>query len=193
MKPQLTEHKAVIMVMDAIFKQSDLRWPELSGPLFKLLADSGMRATRPDYVKFHLSIASLAINMRSLFDLFPRARAVRIFDEHLEILKTFFPDPAQYKAVENTLGKYIEAYNEGIYKIHNPVQDVAMYMYYKIGLENTQQEVVDEKFYAPEPDIQEYLCNALMMFTGKWEFMLERFELQGESGSATLEGQTPQE
>jgi len=183
MKPAISESQAAAMVMNAIFRQSDMRWPELSGPLFKLLSDQGLQVNNPEYVKFHLSIAALSVNMRALFDLFSRSRATQIFDTHLEILKQFFPDKVQYKAVENTIGKYIEAYNEGIYNIRNPLQDVAMYMYYKIGLVNTEQTVVDENFYAPEPAIRDYLANALGLFTGKWEHILERFEPGGNTDS----------
>jgi hypothetical protein len=82
-----------------------------------------------------------------------------------------------YQAVRNAVVKYIDAYNTGLLKIHNPIMDVAMLLYYKIGLENTAQKVVDETYYVPEPQLVEMLIKALTMFLGKWEILLERYEL----------------
>ena len=45
--------------------------------------------------------------------------------------------------------------------------------------EAVKSMVLDEKYYAPEPEVVAYLERSLMLFTGKWENLLERFELKG--------------
>ena len=57
-------------------------------------------------------------------------------------------------------------------------------MYYKIGLDNTEQIVVDESYFVPEPNLVGYLSKSLMMFSGKWEHLNERYEVVFASGRA---------
>ena len=83
--------------------------------------------------------------------------------------------------------KYIEAYNNGVLKIRNPVLDVSMLLYYKIGLQNTAQKVVDETYYVPEPEMVDLLTRSLTMFLGKWDILLERFEVVNPAREAAFE------
>ena len=153
----------------------------------RIVAETELKISPNDYAKFNYSLAVLAVNMRSTFDLVQRPQAERLFTLLQSLLRKNFNDDKAYHAVTNTLTKSIEAYNSGILKIRNPLQDVAMLLYYKIGMQNTEQQVVDESYYVPEPKLVEYLMNSLALFTGKWEMLLEKYELSTPSGRAPMD------
>lgn len=182
-KKKITEVNAVAAVMDAIFQQVDERWGQLWLPAEQALRESGVKLEKSEFIKFNFSLAAIAINFRSAFELFPHQQAERLFTVMQQLLQKQLGDGAGYVAVRNAVVKYIDAYNNGILKIHNPVIDVAMLLYYKIGLQNTAQKVVDETYYVPEPQMVDLLTRSLTMFLGKWDMLLERFEVVTESAA----------
>jgi hypothetical protein len=119
--------------------------------------------------------------------LFPPAQAERLFTILQQLLKDQFGEGQAFVAVRNAVIKYIEAYNNGVLKIRNPVLDVSMLLYYKIGLQNTAQKVVDETYYVPEPEMVDLLTRSLTMFLGKWDILLERFEVVNPAREAAFE------
>jgi hypothetical protein len=176
-KKKITEINAVAAVIDGIFHQVDERWGQLWLPTETALREAGVKLGKTEFIKFNFSLAAIAINFRAAFDIFHPDQAERFFTLMQQLLKNQLGDGPGYAAVRNALVKYIEAYNNGLLKIHNPVMDVAMLLYYKIGLENTAQKVVDETYFVPEPDLVDLLTKALTMFLGKWEILLERYEI----------------
>jgi hypothetical protein len=186
-KKKITELNAVAAVMDTIFQQVDERWGYLWLPTEEALRKSGVRLEKSDFIKFNFSLAALAINFRASFDLFPPHQAERLFTLLQQLFKDQFGDGPAFVAVRNALLKYIDAYNNGVLKIRNPVIDVAMLLYYKIGLQNTEQKVVDETYYMPEPAMIDLLSNALTMFLGKWDILMERYMIVAETREAPFE------
>ena len=174
-KKKITELNAVAAVMDSIFQQVDERWGLIWLPAEQALRESGVKLEKSEFIKFNFSLAVLATNFRTAFDLFPAAQAERLFTILQQLLKDQFGEGQAFVAIRNALLKYIEAYNNGILKIRNPVLDVSMLLYYKIGLQNTAQKVVDETYYVPEPEMVDLLTRSLTMFLGKWDILLERF------------------
>ncbi len=183
-KKRITEINAVAAVMDSVFQQVETHWFKIWGPVEESFRENKVPLEKSEFVRFNYSLAVIAINFRAAFDLFPRSQAERMFTYLQHFLRKQLADEKGYAAVRTTIQKYIEAYNSGILKIHNPVKDVATLLYYKIGLENTEQAVVDESFFAPDPTMVDYLAQSLMLFTGKWEMMMQRFEVVGPSGDA---------
>lgn len=183
-KKRITEANAVAAVMDSIFQQVETHWFKIWGPVEESFQENGVPLQKSEFIRFNYSLAALAINFRTTFDLFPRSQAERLFTYLQQFLHKQLGSDKGYAAVRTTVQKYIEAYNAGILKIHNPVKDVATLLYYKIGMENTEQMVVDETFYAPDPNMVDYLTQSLMLFTGKWEMMLQRFEVIGPNGES---------
>lgn len=178
MKQPISEINAAAAIMDAVFQQVDLRWDQIWSPVDEWLTQQEISRNKPDFVKFNYSLAVLAINFRAAFDLFPKAQAERLFTHLQNLLRKQLGEGQGFQAVRSAVLKYVEAYNNGLLNIRNPLWDVATLLYYKIGLQNTQQTVVDESYYVPEPRMVEYLSNSLMMFAGKWEHLQQRFELQ---------------
>lgn len=181
---RITEINAVAAVMDSVFQQVEDHWPKIWTPVEKNLLDSGIALQKSDFIRFNYSLAVLAINFRGVFDLVPRSQAERLFTHLQQFLQRQLDNEDGYRAVQATIMKYIEAYNSGILRIKNPVKDVAMLLYYKIGLENTEQMVVDEPFFAPDPEFVDYLTNSLMMFVGKWDLLLKKYEMVGPHGAS---------
>lgn len=186
-KKKITELNAVAAVMDSIFQQVDERWGVIWLPAEQALRESGVKLEKSEFIKFNFSLAVLAINFRTAFDLFPPAQAERLFTILQQLLKDQFGEGQAFVAIRNALLKYIEAYNNGILKIRNPVLDVSMLLYYKIGLQNTAQKVVDETYYVPEPEMVDLLTRSLTMFLGKWDILLERFEVVNPAREAAFE------
>lgn len=189
-KKKITEINAVAAVMDNIFQQVDERWPQLWLPTEQALREAGVKLEKADFIKFNFSLAAIAINFRASFDLFPPQQAERLFTILQQLLKDQFGEGQAFAAVRNAMLKYIEAYNNGILKIRNPVLDVAMLLYYKIGLQNTEQKVVDETYYMPEPGMVDLLTNALTLFLGKWDILLERFIIVEVATEAPFDDET---
>ncbi|MBP6721978.1 MAG: hypothetical protein KA239_06640 [Bacteroidia bacterium] len=186
-KKKITELNAVAAVMDSIFQQVDERWGVIWLPAEQALRESGVKLEKSDFIRFNFSLAAIAINFRSAFDLFPPAQAERLFTILQQLLKDQFGEGQAFVAVRNAVIKYIEAYNNGVLKIRNPVLDVSMLLYYKIGLQNTAQKVVDETYYVPEPEMVDLLTRSLTMFLGKWDILLERFEVVNPAREAAFE------
>ncbi|MBL0017262.1 MAG: hypothetical protein IPP17_12715 [Bacteroidetes bacterium] len=186
-KKKITELNAVAAVMDSIFQQVDERWGVIWLPAEQALRESGVKLEKSEFIKFNFSLAAIAINFRSAFDLFPPAQAERLFTILQQLLKDQFGEGQAFVAVRNAVIKYIEAYNNGVLKIRNPVLDVSMLLYYKIGLQNTAQKVVDETYYVPEPEMVDLLTRSLTMFLGKWDILLERFEVVNPAREAAFE------
>jgi|GEM_PF-2269121 len=183
-KKPITEINAVAAVMDSVFQQVEDHWGQIWTPVEKNLVDSRVPVQKSDFIRFNYSLAVLAINFRGVFDLLPRSQAERLFTHLQKLLRKQLDNEEGYLAVQGTIMKYIEAYNAGILRIKNPVKEVAMLLYYKIGLENTEQMVVDEAFFAPDPSFVEYLTNSLMMFVGKWDLLLNKYNLVGPHGAS---------
>jgi hypothetical protein len=181
-KKPISERNAAAAVMDGIFSLVDERWFQVWEPVAHVIADQGKSIPKPEFARFNFSLAILAVNFRATFDLFPQAQAERIFGQMLGLLEQQIGNPQGFTAVKNAVMKYIEAYNNGIIAIRNPLNDVAMLYYFKIGLENTKQTIVDETYYIPEPRIVDLSMRGMMMFMGRWELLLERYELVGEAG-----------
>ena len=186
-KKKITELNAVAAVMDSIFQQVDERWGVIWLPAEQALRESGVKLEKSEFIKFNFSLAVLATNFRTAFDLFPAAQAERLFTILQQLLRDQFGEGQAFVAIRNALLKYIEAYNNGILKIRNPVLDVSMLLYYKIGLQNTAQKVVDETYYVPEPEMVDLLTRSLTMFLGKWDILLERFEVVNPAREAAFE------
>ncbi|MEM7035568.1 MAG: hypothetical protein AAF570_01240 [Bacteroidota bacterium] len=184
MKKKITDLNAVAAVMDIVFQQVEERWPEIWNPVVEALNARRIPHASHEFVRFNYSLAVLAINFRSAFDIFPRDQAEHLFTHFQRLLKKNLGDGAGFHAVQNSVVKYIDAYNNGILNIRNPIHDVAMLLYYKIGMDNTEQKVVDEAYYIPEPKIVEYLTKSLTLFTGKWEMLLGKYEVVFSSGRA---------
>ncbi len=176
-KKKISEINAVAAVVDSIFQQVDERWESVWNPVAQSLIDSGIKIEKSGFVKFNFSLAVIAINFRTAFDIFDTPQAERFFTMLQDLLKDHFGGGDGFTAIINAIMKYIEAYNNGILKIRNPVLDVAMLLYYKIGLENTPQTVVDETYFVPEPQMVEYLTSTLTMFLGKWDILVQRFDI----------------
>jgi hypothetical protein len=176
-KKKITELNAVAAILDGIFHQVDERWEQIWLPTEDALRSVGVQLGKTEFIKFNFSLAVIAVNFRAAFDIFHQDQAERLFTLMQQLLQKQLGEGPGYVAVRNALLKYIEAYNNGMLKIHNPIMDVAMLLYYKIGLENTAQKVVDETYYVPEPQLVEMLIKALTMFLGKWEMLLERYEI----------------
>ena len=191
MKKKISELNAVAAIMDSCFEQVEARWTELWEPVEQIQQDSQLPIQKPKFVRFNFTLAVLAINTRASFDLLPRERAERLYTILQQLLKKNLGDGPGFHAVINSLVKFTEAYNNGVLHIRNPLYDVAMLLYYKIGLENTEQFVVDESYYIPEPRLVEYLTKSLVMFAGKWDMLLARYELIHPSGRAPMEAESP--
>jgi hypothetical protein len=175
-KEKISENNAVAAVVDGIFRQVDEQWPVVWLPVEESLRASHVSIEKSEFVKFNFTLAVLAINFRASFDIFPKSQAERFFTLLQELLKRQLGDKG-FVPVMNAIIKYIDAYNNGVLKIHNPVTDVAMLLYYKIGLKNTAQTVVDETYWIPEPQMVDYLTQMLGRFLGKWEHMLDRYDV----------------
>ncbi len=176
-KKKITEVNAVAAVMDSVFQQVDERWPQIWMPTEQALREAGVKLEKSEFIKFTFSLAVIAINFRACFDLFYPPQAERLFTILQQLLQKQLGEGPKFVAVRNAIIKYIEAYNNGVLKIRNPVLDVAMLLYYKIGLENTEQKLVDETYFMPEPDMVDLLTRSLTMFLGKWDLLVERYEL----------------
>lgn len=184
-KKPITEANAAAAIMDLVFSQVDERWFQVGEPLGRIVAESGMPPVKDAFARFNFSLAAIAVNFRVLFELVPRDQAERIFTRMLQLLEQQLGTGPGFAAVRNAVMKYIEAYNNGVIAIRNPVYDVAMLLYYKVGLENSRQKVVDEVYFIPEPRVVDYLTHALSMFLNKWEYLLERYALVAPTGTAT--------
>ena len=184
MKKKITEINAVAAVMDSIFQQVETHWYQIWGPVEASLVEHRIPMPKTEFIRFNYSLAALAINFRATFDLFPRSQAERLFTYLQQFLFKQLDDSKGYAAVRTTVEKFIEAYNTGILKIKDPVKEVATLLYYKIGLDNTEQTVVDETFYAPDPTMVDYLSNSLKLFVGKWDMLLNRFDVVTPHGAS---------
>lgn len=185
MKKPITEINAAAAVMDSIFQQVEVHWFQIWEPVGQTLTDLGIPHGKTEFVRFNYSLAALAVNFRAAFDLFPKEQAERLFTHLQNLLRKQLGSGEGFQAVRNTMLKFVEAYNNGVLHIRNPLWDVATLLYYKIGLRNTQQTVVDESYYVPDPKMIEYLSNSMIMFAGKWELLLQRFDLTSPSGRST--------
>lgn len=176
-KKPITEINAVAAVMDSIFQQVDNHWFEIWSPVERGLENAQMDIPNAEFVKFNYSLAVLAVNFRAAFDLFPRPQAERFFTHMQNLLLQQLGQSRSSQAVLGTVVKFTEAYNNGILRIKNPLHEVAMLLYFKIGLQNTEQKVVDEKYYVPEPEMVDYLERSLLLFAGKWDLIRNRYEV----------------
>ncbi|MEM0998724.1 MAG: hypothetical protein AAGN35_16820 [Bacteroidota bacterium] len=177
-KKAISEVNAVAAIMDTCFSQVEEKWDVLWRPIHRIMREAGQKVAKKEFARFNFALAVLAVNTRSTFDLLPGDQAERLF-VHLErMLERNLGGGAGYHAVRNSLVKFTEAYNNGVLHIRNPLVDVATLLYYKIGMQNTQQFVVDESYYVPEPRLVDYLVRALTMFIGKWDLLLERYQLK---------------
>lgn len=190
-KKKITEINAVAAVMDSVFQQVDERWSELWLPAEQALRESGVKLEKSEFIKFNFSLAAIAINFRSCFEIFHPHQAERLFTILQQLLQKQLGDGPQFVAVRNAIVKYIEAYNNGVLKIRNPVLDVAMLLYYKIGLHNTEQKLVDETYYMPEPEMVDLLTRSLTMFLGKWDLLVERFVIVAGGAEVADDTQVP--
>jgi hypothetical protein len=190
-KKKITETNAVAAVMDGIFQQVDERWGQLWVPVEQALQESGIKIEKSEFVKFNFSLAALAINFRASFDIFFPQQAERFFTIFQDLLLKQLGQGKGYEAVRNTIIKYMEAYNNGILKIRNPIYEVSMLLYYKIGLQNTEQKVVDETYFIPEPQMVDYLCKSLTMFSGKWDLLLERYDISTSASHTSDQHDAP--
>jgi hypothetical protein len=181
-KKAISEINAVAAIMDTCFNQVEEKWEILWKPIPGIMRQAGQNVAKKDFVRFNFALAVLAVNTRSTFDLMPKDQAERLFAMLEKMLERNLGGGAAYHAVRNSMVKFTEAYNNGILNIRNPLVDVATLLYYKIGMQNTRQAVVDEAFYVPEPRMVDYLVRALTMFVGKWDLLLQRYVLKDSQG-----------
>jgi hypothetical protein len=177
-KKPITEINAVAAIMDTCFNQVEERWDILWPPIMRFMREGGHKAVKKEFVRFNFYLAVLSVNTRATFDLMPGEQAERMFAQLETLLQRNLGTGSGFHAVRNAMVKYTEAYNNGILHIRNPLYDVATLLYYKIGMENTRQFVVDESYFIPEPRLVDYLVKALTMFMGKWDLLLERYVLR---------------
>lgn len=184
MKLSLPEEQACAMVLDSLLKQLDKQWTDILSHLVPLLKEAKVYPKVNEQIaKFNFTLAIIGVNIRSTYDVFSQPLASQLAERLFSILKNSFKK--EFPIVQAAILKFIEAYDMGILRIRNPLVDVGMLLYYKIGLENTEQKVVDEEYYIPAPQVVEYLSFVLMQFAGKWETLLQRYEIVGETGHAT--------
>lgn len=184
MKLSLPAEQACAMVLDSVLKQLDKSWDEILAHLVPLLKEAKVYPkVNAEVAKFNFTLAAIGVNIRATFDVFPKEMATQLSERLFHILHNSFQQ--DFTVVQAAILKYIEAYDLGILRIHNPLVDVGMLLYYKIGLENTEQKVVDEEYYIPAPHVVDFLGHVLMRFAGKWEALLQRYEIVGETGHAT--------
>lgn len=184
MKLSLPEEQACAMVLDSLLKQLDKQWTDILTHLVPLLKEAKVYPKVNEQVaKFNFTLAIIGVNIRATYDVFPPPLAAQLAERLFSILKNSFQK--EFHIVQAAILKFIEAYDMGILRIRNPLVDVGMLLYYKIGLENTEQKVVDEEYYIPAPQVVEYLSFVLMQFAGKWETLLQRYEIVGETGHTT--------
>ena len=177
-KKPISEANAVAAIMDTCFNQVEEKWDILWRPIPNMMLQAGQKVGKKEFARFNFALAVLAVNTRSTFDLMPNEQAERLFALLERMLERNLGGGAGYHAVRNSLVKFTEAYNNGILHIRNPLVDVATLLYYKVGMQNTRQTVVDESFYVPEPTMVDYLVRALTMFVGKWDLLLQRYTLK---------------
>ena len=182
MKPKITEENAAAMVMNGIFQQCDNSWEGMWQILTKMSLKNKTNLPSKDFVKTNFSLAAIALNFRIAFDVFPHERAERMLEFTFNLLQRNLGDKNS-DTVQKVILKYFEAYNAGLLEMRNPITDVAMLLYYKIGMSNTEQKLVDESYYVPDPKTVEYLANALAMFAGKWNIIQQKFEIVTGSSS----------
>jgi hypothetical protein len=183
-KLTLPADQACAMVLDSLLKQLDRQWPDILGNLVPLLKEARVYPkVNEQMAKFNFTLALIAVNIRATFDVFPREMGTLLTERMFSLLRDSFHK--DFPLVQSSILKFIEAYDMGILRIHNPLLDLGMLLYYKIGLENTEQKVVDEEYYAPDPSVVDYLSHVLMMYAGKWEFLIQRYEIVGFTGHST--------
>ena len=173
----MTEQGAALMVLDSVFKQIDAKWPEIQRILDRLLEKAGRPPLKEDFARFNFQLAVIGLNSRQCFDIYPKERSERLLALTFSVLHSQFPDARHSKAVLATVKKYIDTYNHAQTAIASPLEMVTKLYYYTIGLKNVELFVADKVAYGPEPIIIEYLSNALLFFSGKWEAIDGKYEL----------------
>lgn len=174
----LQESKASALVLNQIFKRIDDKWEMVWDGLKNLIPPSKLEEINSNQARFHFDIAVISLNLRTLFELLPKESAERLIAINFHFFQKQFKTEAQSVLVINTLRKFMDAYNAGLLKIENPVIEMAKYLYFNLGLENTRQAVVDKAFFAPDPDIVQYLTHTLSLFSGFWEVLILKYELE---------------
>jgi hypothetical protein len=178
MKKKITEENAAGMVLDALLKQTEKSWEEIWLTLQDLLGKTSRPLTDKNYARLNFLLATIALNMRAGFDVYDKARAERLMTYMVKILEKLFGEGEKFETVRTSLMRYIEAYNQGIYNIRNPVIDVSMVMFGMMDQEAMMLKIVGEANARPltQPVLQ-FLTNSLMLFAGKWEIINNNFDV----------------
>jgi hypothetical protein len=191
MKPKINEESAAAMVLDAIFKDLDKSWNGMWDVISKMSAKNRLPLTSKDFVKVNVGIASIAVNFRVAFDMFPQDQAERMLDIVFKLLEKFLGAAKNSEVVQHLILKYFEAWNNGMLDLRNPITDVAMLLYYKVGFENTERKLVDESYFTPEPRVVEYFANVLALFSGKWTLVKQKRDVVPKTPAKT--GRAPKD
>lgn len=191
MKKKISEENAAATVLDAVFKQLDKTWEGMWDVISKMSMKNRLPVTSKDFVKINVGIAAIAVNFRVAFDMYPQERAERLLDILFKLLERFLGGGKNVEAVQHIILKYFEAYNNGMLDLRNPITDVAMLLYYKVGFQNTEKKLVDESYFIPEPRVVEYFANVLALFADKFTLINQKFDLVPKTPAKT--GRAPKE
>jgi hypothetical protein len=189
MKKKITEENASAMVLDAIVKQTEKSWDELWLTLQELQNRQGEPLRDKDFAKFNFLLAAIALNMRSGFDVYEKHQAERLMTNMVRILEKLFGQGEKFETVRASIMKYMEAYNQGIYNIRNPVIDIAMAMWNMMDMENMILHITGQagNRQISQPTLQ-FLTNSLVLFSGKWELLNKNFVMQSQTPSGRAPG-----
>jgi hypothetical protein len=177
-RKSITEEEATDAILQGLLNMVEEQWDHIGPGFVSCVESSGQLVPKIPFVRLNFSIAMIAVNFRAAFDLFERTQAERLFGKMLQNLEARLGGGTGFEAVKNTLIKYVEAYNAGILAIRNPLHDVAMLFYYKIGLENLRLQVVDEPYFIPDPQTIAYLSQSMTFFQGRWELLLRQCDIR---------------
>jgi hypothetical protein len=142
-----------------------------------------------EFAKFNFLLAAIALNMRSGFDVYEKHQAERLMTNMVRILEKLFGQGEKFETVRASIMKYMEAYNQGIYNIRNPVIDIAMAMWNMMDMENMILHITGQagNRQISQPTLQ-FLTNSLVLFSGKWELLNKNFVMQSQTASGRAPG-----
>lgn len=176
LKKKIKEEEAAALFYLAMRKNIEEDWAQALNNLRNIEYGVSIEFKNENFARFELLLASCALDLKALENLFYPERAKRLHDWTIKHICTDAHDEyANY--IESSIAEYIDLLKNADNKGINPLPDFGKTLYLKWGLENITTKIGNINITAPDPLLTMALASIMVSYIGKWKYIKENYKV----------------